>query len=110
MATQAYKPQEIYREVNGVAPDLIVIFDDLQWRSVGTVGNPDVYTFENDTGPDDANHAQMGMYVYSHPSLQPRGRVDDASLYDVAPTVLAMLGEPVPSDMKGRALLGAAGE
>ena len=35
MATRVYKPEEVYAEVNGVAPDLIVVFGDLLWRSVG---------------------------------------------------------------------------
>jgi len=103
MGTRAYKPQDIYRQVNNVAPDLVVIFGDLRWRSVGTVGNPDVYTFENDTGPDDANHAQQGMYILSHPSLRSERR--DVSLYDVAPTTLKMMGHPVPDDMCGTSLL-----
>ncbi len=108
MATRVYKPQDIYRQVNGVAPDLIVIFDDLRWRSVGTVGNPAIYTFENDTGPDDANHAQMGLYAFAHASLPSGGRNDEASIYDVAPTALEMLGQAIPSDMKGRSLLAGA--
>ena len=103
MGSRAYKPQDIYRQVNNVAPDLVVIFGDLRWRSVGTVGNPDVYTFENDTGPDDANHAQQGMYILSHPSLPTERR--DVSLYDVAPTTLKMMGHPVPDDMCGTSLL-----
>ncbi|HOB74655.1 MAG TPA: alkaline phosphatase family protein [Phycisphaerae bacterium] len=106
MGTKAYKPQEIYRKVNGVPPDLVVIFGDLHWRSVGSIGNPSVYVFENDTGPDEANHAQQGMYVLSHPSLPARGRCDGASLYDVAPTCLSLLGIPVPAGLRGRTLVG----
>ncbi len=50
--------------MNGVAPDLIVVFGDLLWRSVATIGGDEgVHTLENDTGPDDANHAQDGMIV-----------------------------------------------
>jgi len=105
MGTRVYKPQDIYRKVNGVPPDLIVIFGDLRWRSVGTVGNPDIYTFENDTGPDDANHAQDGLYTLTHPSLPARGRVDAATLYDIAPTILKMLDVPIPRDMIGRPLI-----
>jgi predicted AlkP superfamily phosphohydrolase/phosphomutase len=103
MGTRAYKPEAIYRHVKGVPPDLIVIFGDLRWRSVGTVGNPEVYTTENDTGPDDANHAQQGLYILSHPSLH-AGRTD-ASIYDVAPTILSMLGQPVPPDLHGAVLV-----
>ena len=105
MGNVAHRPEDIYRQVNRVAPDLLVIFGDLHWRSVGTIGNPDVYTFENDTGPDDANHAQEGMYIYTHPSLPTQGRTDGPTLYDVAPTILKMLGESIPADMIGRSLI-----
>jgi len=38
MGTKVYRPEEVYEQVNGIAPDLIVHFGDLYWRSVGTVG------------------------------------------------------------------------
>ncbi len=105
MGTRVYKPQDIYSRVNGVPPDLVCIFGDLRWRSVGTVGNPSTYTFENDTGPDDANHAQDGLYVLSHPSLPARGRVDGVTLYDVAPTTLKLMDQPAPGDMIGKVII-----
>lgn len=106
IGTRVYRPQDIYHQVNGVPPDLIVIFGDLAWRSVGTVGNDSIYTFSNDTGPDDANHAQQGMYILATPDgAGPRGRVDGPTLYDVAPTVLRLLGMPVPQDMIGRSMI-----
>jgi predicted AlkP superfamily phosphohydrolase/phosphomutase len=105
MGTRAYRPQELYRETRGVPPDLVVIFGDLRWRSVGTPGHPDIYTFENDTGPDDANHARHGLYLLNHPSLEARGRVDGPTLYDIAPTILTLLKLPVPDDMQGRSLI-----
>ncbi len=104
MGNKCYKPEEIYDKVNNIAPDLVVIFGDLRWRSVGVVGCDSVYTFANDTGPDDANHAQQGLYLYTHPSLEPRGRVNGPTLYDVTPTILTQLGLPVPSDMRGTSL------
>ncbi|MEK6674073.1 MAG: alkaline phosphatase family protein [Planctomycetota bacterium] len=104
MGNKCYRPEKIYARVNGVAPDLIVIFGDLRWRSVGFVGSDTLYTFENDTGPDDANHAQQGMYIVNHPTISPKGRVDGPTLYDVTPTILKQLSIPVPSDMRGHAL------
>jgi predicted AlkP superfamily phosphohydrolase/phosphomutase len=103
MGNVANRPEELYREVNRIAPDLVVIFGEMRWRSVGSLGHDSVYTFENDTGPDDANHAQEGMYILSHPSLAGRGR-RDATLYDVAPTILTQLGLPVPDHMRGEVL------
>ena len=106
IGTRVYRPEDIYHKVNGVPPDMIVIFGDLAWRSVGSVGNESIYTFSNDTGPDDANHAQQGMYILTTPEgAGPRGRVDGPTLYDVAPTILKMLNLAVPGDMIGRPLL-----
>ncbi len=104
MGNKCYRPEKIYAKVNGVAPDLVVIFGDLRWRSVGLVGADSIYTFENDTGPDDANHAQQGMYILSHPSLEPRGRVNGPTLYDVTPTILRQFGAAIPADMRGKPL------
>jgi predicted AlkP superfamily phosphohydrolase/phosphomutase len=107
MPTVAHRPAEIYPRVNGVAPDLIVHFGDLSWRAVGTVGGDEgVYTFENDTGPDDANHAQDGLAVLAGPGI-PQGEREGMHLLDVAPTVLELLGLPVPEHMAGRSLLAA---
>jgi predicted AlkP superfamily phosphohydrolase/phosphomutase len=107
LATRVFKPEEVYEEVNGVAPDLLVYFDDLAWRAVGTLGGEDgIHTFENDTGPDDANHAQDGLLIMAGPGVEP-GPAEGMSLLDVAPTVLELLGlEPLPG-MRGTSLLGA---
>jgi predicted AlkP superfamily phosphohydrolase/phosphomutase len=104
MGNKCYDPHKIYEQVNGVAPDLVVIFGDLRWRSVGLVGMDSIYSFENDTGPDDANHAQQGMYILSHPSLPARGRVNGPTLYDVTPTILKQLRLAAPKGLKGKLL------
>ena len=102
--TRVYKPEDLYPQVNGVAPDLIVIFGDLLWRSVATIGGEEgVHTLENDTGPDDANHAQDGLLVAAGAGVGARGRLD-AHLLDVAPTVLELLGVEAPAGMRGRSL------
>jgi predicted AlkP superfamily phosphohydrolase/phosphomutase len=105
IGTRVYTPEEVYSEVNGVAPDLIVHFGDLSWRSVGTVGGAEgIHTFENDTGPDDANHAQDGLYVLAGPRIPAIGR-SDAHLLDIAPTVLELMGMETPATMRGQSML-----
>jgi predicted AlkP superfamily phosphohydrolase/phosphomutase len=98
----AYRPEEIYQEVNNIAPDLIVYLGHLRWRSVGSLGLDRIHTFENDTGPDDANHAQEGLYIYYDPRGQGQGRGPRRHLMDVAPTILESLDLPLPADMRGR--------
>jgi predicted AlkP superfamily phosphohydrolase/phosphomutase len=104
MGNKAHKPQDLYKEVRGVAPDLIVYFGDLGWRSVGTVGFDSIYTFENDTGPDDANHDYNGIFLMDDRSGRGGVEMTGLQLMDIAPTVLEMLGVDVPADMRGRAI------
>ena len=70
IGTVAHRPEELYDEPRGVAPDLLVYFGDLYWRSIGQVGTGTVHVFENDTGPDDANHAHEGLYVLAAPGVE----------------------------------------
>ncbi|MDQ1256964.1 MAG: hypothetical protein QG656_1564 [Candidatus Hydrogenedentes bacterium] len=107
MGNRALKPKDIYRQVNGVAPDLIVYFGDLDWRSVGAVGFDSVYTFENDTGPDDANHDHYGIFILDDRSGRGGVEMTGLQLMDVAPTVLGLFGMDVPADMQGRAVLSS---
>lgn len=102
IGAQVFRPQTIYREVRNIAPDLIVYFGDLHWRSVGSVGHGQHYTLENDPGPDDANHSSNGIFVLYEPGAGGRGAVEGHQLMDIAPTILQRLGLKVPAAMQGR--------
>jgi predicted AlkP superfamily phosphohydrolase/phosphomutase len=104
MGTRVFRPEDVYPEVAGVPPDLIVYFGDLRWRAVGTLGLGDgLYTFENDTGPDDANHAELGVFALDCPGVT-AGYRSDASIYDIAPTLQTLLKLPAPAGQRGRNL------
>jgi predicted AlkP superfamily phosphohydrolase/phosphomutase len=98
IGTRVFRPEHIYAEVNNIPPDLIVYFGDLRWRSVGTLGNETIHTFENDTGPDDANHAQHGMFILCQLG-QVGGKKVTRTWRAIAPTMLESLGMDVPADM-----------
>jgi predicted AlkP superfamily phosphohydrolase/phosphomutase len=64
IGSRVYRPEMIYqKEIRGIPPDLTVYFGDLAWRSVGSIGLNEIYTFENDTGPDEANHNWEGIFL-----------------------------------------------
>jgi predicted AlkP superfamily phosphohydrolase/phosphomutase len=105
LGTRVFKPQDVYPDVRGIAPDLIVYFGDLDWRSVGTVGNPDLFTHENNTGPDGANHDGTGIFVMAGVPAQPSGRVDGLNLVDVGPTILSLYDIEAPEGAVGRSFL-----
>ena len=104
IGTVVHKPEELYREVKNIPPDLLVYFGNLAWRSVGSLGHGGIHTSQNDIGPDDANHAQQGMFILYDPRQNAGGRHTDAQLMDVAPTILDIMSLPVPRDMEGKVI------
>lgn len=103
--TQVFKPEDIYQSVNNHAPDLMVYFGDLHWRAVGSFGHGAHYTLENDTGPDDANHAQNGMFILYNPRENGAGQIYGQQLMNIAPTILDMMKQPIPLTMQGRSMI-----
>jgi predicted AlkP superfamily phosphohydrolase/phosphomutase len=104
MGTLVFRPGEIYHAARGVAPDLIAHFGGLYWRSIGGVGYDSLHVQENDTGPDDCNHAQFGAFILNGTGLTLRGEVQGAHLLDVAPTLLDLAGVSIPEAMQGKPL------
>jgi predicted AlkP superfamily phosphohydrolase/phosphomutase len=99
-----FKPEEIYHSVRNVAPDLIVHFGRLYWRSIGSVGHGRLHLEENDTGPDACNHAQFGMFILNAPNNPLQGEFQGAKLLDIAPTLLDIAGYEIPKAMQGKSL------
>lgn len=96
-------PEQLYDEVNGAKPDMMVYFDNLYWRSAGTLGHSSLYLSENDTGPDDSVHWWDGMFImYNKKNQIEKGkRLNELSIYDIAPIILDILNVEIPSDMTG---------
>ena len=49
-------------------------------------------------------HRRFGILVMSGPEVRRGVRLDEASIHDVAPTILALFGQPVPRSWPGRVL------
>lgn len=101
MNTKVYKPEELFQIIRGDPPDLMVYFDDLNWRSAGTVGYDSMYLRENDTGPDDAVHDYFGIYIIYDSKRKIGKDLGTKNILDIAPTSLNILGIDVPEDMEG---------
>jgi predicted AlkP superfamily phosphohydrolase/phosphomutase len=105
MGNLVFRPQEIYHHLNKVPPDLLVHFGALYWRSIGGLGYDTLYVEENDTGPDDCNHAQFGSFLLATPDGEVKGEVQGMHLLDIAPTLLDVMGVPPGPAMQGKSLL-----
>jgi predicted AlkP superfamily phosphohydrolase/phosphomutase len=104
VGVEILEPAEIYQTVRGEAPDLMVYFDELRFRSAGTMGHPSLFLQENDSGPDDAVHSLHGVFLY-HPAGGTRpAKLPAFPLIDITPTLLELLGEAVPAHIQGRSV------
>jgi hypothetical protein len=56
------RPEEVYRSVNNVAPDLFVYDPDLHWRFLSGFGTDNDLWPRTDTGLDRANHSWHGYF------------------------------------------------
>ena len=91
--------------MRNVAPDLIVHFGALYWRSIGSVGHGRLHLEENDTGPDACNHAQFGAFILSAPKSPLTGEIEGARLLDMMPTLMQLAGHTIPEAMQGHSLV-----
>ncbi|MGI8666487.1 MAG: alkaline phosphatase family protein [Jatrophihabitans sp.] len=100
------EPRQLYRRVRGLPPDLMLFFDAEHWRAVGSLGHGRRWVSSNDTGVDEANHTRAGMYALRPPHARPgQGSWQDASILDVLPTALSVLGLEPDDTLPGRDLL-----
>jgi len=100
---RVFYPDELYEEARGAKPDMMVYFDNLYWRSAGTIGHNALYLSENDTGPDDSVHWMDGVFLlYNKAKSKCKRTLERLSIYDVAPIILDTMGIPVPDDMEGK--------
>jgi predicted AlkP superfamily phosphohydrolase/phosphomutase len=106
LVTRIFSADEVYRHVVGDPPDLMIYFDDLRWRSAGTLGHEELFLRENDTGPDDAVHHPLGLLLIRRPGQEEPVELPPQDILDVTPTVLALLGEPIPGHVQGRPISG----
>ncbi|MBI4161208.1 MAG: tetratricopeptide repeat protein [Acidobacteria bacterium] len=56
-------------------------------------------------GPAADWHRKSGVLVLRGPAIRAGHRIDPASVLDIVPTVLTVLGLPVPADLEGRVLV-----
>jgi hypothetical protein len=65
--------------------------------------------FNNDlsTKHDSANHRLEGILIVKGPGIKKAETISGAGIIDLAPTILFMMGLPVPSDMDGKVLIEA---
>ncbi|NOZ28444.1 MAG: hypothetical protein GXP39_10390 [Chloroflexi bacterium] len=101
MPVRLYRKEEIYggpflRD----APELTVVMDDYRTEVMAEMGTGMPFADPVRSG----THALDGLFIARGPGI-PAGQRMDAGLMDIAPTVLHLLGAPVPEEADGWVLL-----
>ncbi|MFB6489992.1 MAG: alkaline phosphatase family protein [Thermoproteus sp. AZ2] len=60
---EVYEPAQLYRRLNGDAPDLMAYFDGVRVRPVQSLGWGTLWLEGNDRGPDDSLHSFNGVII-----------------------------------------------
>ena len=116
---KAYRKHELYwGEYLDFAPDLIVQWENYEYDCRQRFGSEETAVFGDALTLNDLQEAQTMSAVHRlHGTLMLRGsrvprarRIDGAEIIDLAPTVLYLLGQPVPRTMDGRVLTEALDE
>jgi predicted AlkP superfamily phosphohydrolase/phosphomutase len=100
---KVYKREEIYSGKSlDKAPDLI-LDQNIGVHVTGTIGHKSVF---NRPQRWRAENKREGLFIAFGSDIKPNGRINDLSIFDLAPTILHMLNLPVPDDMDGKVLKG----
>ena len=85
------------------APDLIALSRNLEYVSFGTTDFGSNHVTGQIFGMT-GYHRMNGIFIMNGPDVKSAARIDGAAIVDLAPTILHMLGLPVPASMDGRVL------
>jgi predicted AlkP superfamily phosphohydrolase/phosphomutase len=98
-----YGPDVTHGPYSQQAPDLHLVFDGYRCIAFPLFAtNKDVVTRQ--IRGDSGCHRSNGIYIGAGPAFRQGGAATGARIIDLAPTILHLLDQPVPSNMDGRVL------
>jgi predicted AlkP superfamily phosphohydrolase/phosphomutase len=104
LVEKIYEREDLYQGPHAdLAPDLTVVLKDWRYRTIGLHD----FTTHTVIGPafgPTGDHRPEGILIVHGKAFKQGAKPLNASLLDLAPTVLQLLGVPVPNDMDGRVL------
>ncbi len=108
-------PEKIYKDTKNFPPDMIFYCGELDWRVSNSVGNKSLFSTEEQSEADNANHDFNGIFIIS---LYPKEinkrniklRKKDLkslkkySILSIAPTILNFFDIKIPKGLSGKVI------
>ncbi len=102
---KVFRREEIYSGPElDKAPDIVFIPTRLEYFGFGEYEFGSHKIVEAMRRGISGTHRMNGIFLAYGPDIRPGLQVDGAQIIDLAPTILHLMGEPVPSHMDGRVL------
>jgi predicted AlkP superfamily phosphohydrolase/phosphomutase len=86
------------------APDLFFFTRDMKYKAMGLTDFGSNRVFDDLYGTH-AHHRMNGLFALSGPGIRQGEQIEGARLVDLAPTIYALMGVPIPRDLDGQVLL-----
>jgi predicted AlkP superfamily phosphohydrolase/phosphomutase len=103
---EVYKKEDLYNgQPSDQLPDLILITDESMDcnHSITKESSVLVPSFPKKSG----NHRRDGIVIMKGKNIKKDLIIENAEIIDIAPTILYLMGVPIPSDMDGKVLKDA---
>jgi predicted AlkP superfamily phosphohydrolase/phosphomutase len=100
---RVYKPDQIYKSVGNIAPDLIVNFVGRYQRVSGGAETSAIQMVE--LRSNDLDPGESGSFILAASNNPLYGQVEDVHILDLAPTLLELGGYDIPETMQGKSLV-----
>ena len=102
---EAYRREELYEgPYANRAPDLVFILDSRYINDRSLLTQTHFGAMANASRHWTGTHRPEGIFMIVGQPVQSGGRADSPRIEDLAPTILYLLGLPVPQEMDGRVL------
>lgn len=112
---RVYRREEVYHgECIDFAPDLLVIWKGHRYTSWPGYDDRNKNIFESSLKHSDysdwsslqkgGNHRPNGILLMSGDGIREGDKIQGARIIDLAPTILGLMGVPIPEDMDGKTL------
>ena len=106
--TQIFKRDDIqFGPYVKQGPDMFIYFDECRFASSDAVGygKGKIHSTDTSKGPDYAAHSPYGYFCMAGSRITAKGKIEGVSLLNIAPTVLDVIGLPIPREMERPSLL-----
>ena len=110
------RKEEIYQgDYAHTAPDLLILFNNdliVSGIAFGDEESDELIIFETSEDTENLDnisgvHTDNGFYLISGKNIKKNIRFDGVSILDLAPTILSLMEQAIPSDMDGKVILNA---